>query len=273
MTNTEVTIMNLDEMARLQAKTPEQRLLTLLQQEFNFAPKIAQAILAEAQACLLGPPLSLRAGQMRVVLLKRTAPHGQALSQTSTVEVIWTLDAGAEDQEVLAVHGSSACRQGRIPRLLDEALDQGAVASQEDLARALQVSARTIKRDCAALQAQGIYLPTRGHLQGIGRGQTHKAHIVGRWLAGETYDQVAWHTHHAVSCVQRYVQTFVRVVNLHQQHFSPLEIGLLLQISQPLLAEYLAVYAHSDSPFCRQRLQEQLARLTGSPVEPKKGVR
>lgn len=263
--------MNQDEIIRLQAKTPEQRLLTMLQQEFNFPPKIAQAILAEAQDCLLGPSLPLRPGQMRVILLKRDAPHGQALSQNRTVEVIWTIDAGAEDQEVLAAHGIQAWRQVRIQRLLDEALAQGAVASQEDLARALQVSIRTIKRDCAVLQARGIYLPTRGNLQGIGRGQTHKAHIVGRWLQGETYDQVAQHTRHALSCVRRYVQTFVRVVNLHQQHFDPAEISLLLQVSQPLLTEYLAVYQQYDSPFCRQRLQEQLTRLTGHSVQSKKG--
>ena len=271
MTNMEVSLMNQDELLRLQAKSADQRLLSMLQQEFHFAPKIAQAILREAQECLLGSAVGLRAGQMRIVLLKRNAPHGRALSQTKTIEVTWTLDAGSEDQQVLACHGLTALRQVRIQRLLEEALAQGAVASQEDLARALQVSGRTIKRDCAALQAQGIYLPTRGNLQGIGRGQTHKAHIVGRWLQGETYDQVARHTHHAVSCVRRYVQTFVRVVKLQQQPLSQPEICLLLQVSQPLLAEYLAVYERFDSPFCRQRLDEQLARLTDPAPQPQKG--
>ena len=76
-------------------------------------------------------------------------------------------------------HGSPTLRRVRIQRLLDEALAQGAVATQEDLAQALHVSLRTIKRDCAA-QAQEVYLPTRGNLHGIGRGQTHKAQI-GRW--------------------------------------------------------------------------------------------
>jgi len=259
------------EIDRLQAKSPEQRLVSVLQQEYHFAPKIAQAIMAEAQACLVGPVQSLRPGQMRVVLLKRDAPHGRVLSQTKMVEVVWTIDAGPEDQAVLAEHDQAALRQVRIQRLLDEALAQGAVASQEDLARALQVSVRTIKRDWTDLQAQGIYLPSRGKLQGIGRGQTHKAQIVGRWLRGETYDQIARQTHHAVCCVQRYVQTFVRVLNLHQQGFSPTEIGLLLQVSQPLLKEYLAVYEQHDSPFCRQRLQEQLTRLTGNSGQPKKG--
>lgn len=271
MNRMEVTMMQQAEIDRLQAKTPEQQLLRMLQQEFNFAPKIAQAVLAEAQACLLGSARPLKTGQMRVILLKRNAPHGQVLSQTSTVEVVWTIDAGAEDQEVLASHGLQALRQVRIQRLLEEALAQGAVASQEDLARALQVSVRTIKRDWAALQAQGLYLPSRGKLQGIGRGQTHKAQIVDRWLRGETYDQIARHTHHAVSCVRRYVQTFVRVVNLHQQGFSPTEMGLLLQVSQPLLSEYLTLYQQHDSPFCRQRLQEQLTRLSGPSAQPQKG--
>ena len=212
--------MQQNEIERLQAKTPEQRLISVLQQEYHFAPKIAQALVAEAQACLVGPDLPLQPGQMRVVLLKRKAPPGRALSQSQMVEVVWTIDAGPEDQAVLANYGLCALRQVRIQRLLEEALAQGAVASQEDLARALQVSVRTIKRDWAELQAQGLYLPSRGHLQGIGRGQTHKAQIVGRWLRGETYDQIARHTHHAVSCVQRYVQTFVRVLNLHQQGFT-----------------------------------------------------
>jgi hypothetical protein len=268
----EVTTMNLAEIERQQAKTPEQRLMSVLQQEYHFAPKIAQALVAEAQACLVAPAQSLRPGQMRVILLKREAPHGQGLSQSQMVEVVWTIDAGAEDQAVLAAHDLIALRQVRLQRLLEEALAQGAVASQEDLARALQVSVRTIKRDCAELQARGIYLPTRGHLQGIGRGQTHKAQIVGRWLRGETYDQIARHTHHAVSCVQRYIQSFVRVVNLHQQGFSLTEMGLLLQVSQPLLQEYLAVYEQHDSPFCRQRLQEQLSRLTGQTLQAQKGA-
>ena len=181
--------------ARLEAKTPEQRFVRMLEQEFEFAPKIAQVILEEAQASLLGSPgESLRPGQVRVILTKRDAGHGRALRETETTEVTWTADAGAEDQQIRQRHGQQALRRVRIQRLLLEALEQDAVATQEDLARMLNASLRTIKRDCAALQAQGIYLPTRGNVHGIGRGQTHKAQIIGRWLRGETYDQIAMHT-------------------------------------------------------------------------------
>jgi len=132
------------------------------------------------------------------------------------------------------------------------------------------VSVRTIKRDCANLQGQGFSLPTRGKLKGIGRGQTHKAQIVGRWLRGETYDQIARRTHHSLTCVKRYVQAFARVINLQQKGLTTAEISLLLQISTHLVDDYLAIYTQNDTPFSRQRLQEQLERLTQANKTPKK---
>ena len=207
------------------------------------------------------------------MLLSRNAPHGRALQQTPSQEITWTVNAGGEDQEVAVQHGRVTLRQVRIQRLLSEAVEQGAVASQEDLAHALQVSVRTIKRDCAALQQQGIYLPTRGNLKGIGRGQTHKAQIVRRWLQGETYDQVAYHTHHSLTCVKRYIQTFARVVQLQQKGFTPGEISLALQVSRPLVAEYLKLYEQNDAPFSRQRLTEQIERLGGRQTADKRGAR
>lgn len=267
--------MNNRQIRRLQAKTPQQRFLRVLEQEFHYAPKVAQALLEEAETCLGGISGSLRPGQVRVILTKREAGHGQTLRDAATTEVLWTVDAGVEDQQVLQRHGRIALRHVRIQRLLDEALGQEAVATQEDLTRALQVSLRTIKRDFAYLQAQGIYLPTRGKLHGIGRGQTHKAQIVRRWLQGETYDQIALHTHHSISSIQRYIQTFVRVMHLHRQGFPESQIALLLQISIPLAQEYLAVYRQNDTPTCQKRLEGQLQRLSrGStaPQKPKKGA-
>ena len=266
--------MNEGQIERLEAKTPDQRFLRVLKQDFQQPPRVAQAVLEEAQACLLGQVQAMRPGQVRVILAQRSAGHGRAVDETETTEVVWTVDAGREDRQVLRRHGRVALRQVRIQRLLDEALAQGAVATQEDLARALQVTVRTIKRDCAGLKAQGIYLPTRGKLHGIGRGQTHKAQIVGRWLCGETYDQIALHTHHSLSSIRRYVQTFVRVVHLYQQSFSQDQIALLLQISQPLVKEYLAVYRQHDAPTYRERLAAQLQRLGGDRAaqRPKKGA-
>lgn len=58
------------EMERYKAKTAEQRFLQVLQQDFRYAPRIADAILEEAQTCLQGRTTHLRAGQMRVLLAR-----------------------------------------------------------------------------------------------------------------------------------------------------------------------------------------------------------
>lgn len=265
--------MNEAERRRNAVKTAEQRFRTVLEQEFKYAPKIAQAILEEAQDCLLGSNENIRPGQIRVVLLKQKARHGQALEKNEMTEVTWTIDAGPEDQEVAARDGRKILRQTRIERLLEEAISQGAAASQEDLAKALQVTVRTIKRDCQQLQARGSIVSTRGKLKGIGRGQSHKSQIISRWLQGRTYDQVARDTKHSLGCVKRYVQGFCRVVNLHRKEMSMAEISLLLQMSSYLVKDYLTIYQQNDSDFCRERLQEQLDRLSQAAPRAKRGVK
>jgi hypothetical protein len=260
--------------ARQLTKTAEHHFVRTLKEEFQFAPRVAEAVLAEAQESLMSGGKEPGMGQIRVFLSRRQAGHGQALDKTASQEVLWTINAGSEDQQVLVEYGRESLRRVRIVRLLDEALEQGAAATQEDLAMALNVGVRTIKRDCKVLAGQGVYLPTRGNLQGIGRGQTHKALIVGRWLRGETYDQLMLNTRHSLTCIRRYIQYFLRIVELHEQGFSLNQIARLVEQSEALVQEYLAVYHQNSSPECRERLAEQLTRLrkaNGRPSEPKKG--
>jgi hypothetical protein len=251
-----------NELERLEAKTFQQHFLRVLEQEFRFGPRIALAVLEEAQDCLMSHSADMHPGQIQVILTRRGARHGQALGDTPTVKVKWTLDAGLEDRQVLHQDGPQALRRVRLQRLLDEALEQGGVATQEDLAWALHTSLRTIKRDFAMLESQGLWLPSRGNLQGIGRGQTHKAQIVGRWLQGETYDQLGKNTHHSLSSIQRYVRTFVQVVRLFRQGFPDSQIAQVVQIGLPLVRDYLAIYQQHTTPACQERLEAQLERLS-----------
>lgn len=245
------------------AKTKSAHFLNKLQSEFDMAPRIAQAVVEEAEACLSDENESQQSGQRWVILASRRAGHGQSLKETATQRVCWTLDAGEEDQATLREQGSLGVRRVRIQRLLDEAVDQDALATQEDLAHALEVDVRTIKRDCVALQKAGVWLALRGNVRGIGRGQTHKSQIVGRWLHGESYDQLMRSTHHTVSCIRRYVQTFVRVVALQQEGFAESQIAHLTQCGVHLVQEYLTIYRQNDDALGRERLAEQLLRLQG----------
>jgi tetratricopeptide (TPR) repeat protein len=98
-------------------------------------------------------------GHQRTVRLSRTgAPTGRPLTDDETVEISWTIAAPEDD----GLRGKVARRRHRIRRLLREAAEQGAEATVDDLAHALDVSGRTVKRDLAALRAAGHDVSTRG---------------------------------------------------------------------------------------------------------------
>lgn len=263
---------------RLAIKTPEFAFLHVLQTEFNFSARVSRELLNTAQEMLVGgvPARAVRPGQVRLVAASLKAPFGPPLAETAKVEVTLTVDAGPEDVEVKAGQGSAALRRGRVLRLLEEALAQGGVLTQEDLARALGVTGRTIRRDVRALKGEGHLIHSRGQVKGVGRGQTHKVRVIELWLDREGYDKIARWLHHSPQAIKRYVSTFLRVVVLHRQGTPVEEIAFLTQASVRLVQDYLAVYeAALAVPHRREKLAEELARVRarqpGPPVEAKKG--
>jgi tetratricopeptide (TPR) repeat protein len=92
-----------------------------------------------------------------VSLPRADAPLGRALREDEFVTIAWAV-AAPEDQ---AIVGKIARRRQRILRLLREAQAQGAAPRDEDLVKVLGVSLSTLRRDMAALRAEGHHLPTR----------------------------------------------------------------------------------------------------------------
>jgi hypothetical protein len=262
---------------RLAVKTLDQRFRHDLETGFEMAPRVAQGILELAKEVFSLGAVStdgtgrLRPGQIRQVIAASGAPHGRSLDQTKMVEVTWTLDAGEEDLEVLRKHDAVALRQVRILRLVEEALDQGGEPTQEDLAKALGVSARTIRSDIAALEAQGHRVATRGKLRNVGRGQSHKIPIVELYLKRYTYSEIMRQTRHSPYAIKRYIQTFGRVVMLTRKALSCSEIAHAVGISERLTEEYLDLYREYDIPEYQQRLDEIVQMVSGGiqPAGPK----
>ncbi len=95
---------------------------------------------------------------MTVSLPHADAPTGRPLREDEWVNVAWTVEAPEDD----AIQGKKARRQHRIRRLLREAGARQASPRVKDLAAALDVSRRTIKRDLAALRREGYDVETRG---------------------------------------------------------------------------------------------------------------
>jgi DNA-binding Lrp family transcriptional regulator len=253
---------------RLALKTPEASFLQVLQSEFNFSLRVSRELLNAAQEMLIGsvPSQKIRPGQVRLVVARLNAPFGPPLAETDKVEVTLTVDAGAEDESIKKQEGIERLRQGRILRLSEEALEQGGVLTQEDLARVLGVSRRTVARAVKALKGEGHLVQTRGAIKGVGRCQSHKVWIIELWLDREGYDKIARWVHHSPQSIKRYVSTFLRVVVLHGKETAVSEIAFLTRSSERLVGEYLAVYeAALSTPHRRDKLEEELARVTVGP--------
>ncbi|MGF1596236.1 MAG: AAA family ATPase [Acidimicrobiales bacterium] len=87
-----------------------------------------------------------------VSLPRIDAPTGRALRPEDFVDVSWT----TSDPDDWTATSSAERRRRRIVRLAEQAVAQGAAARVVDLAEALGVSDRTIKRDLKQLRQDGV---------------------------------------------------------------------------------------------------------------------
>jgi biotin operon repressor len=178
------------------------------------------------------------------------------------VEVVLTIDAGAEDADVEIAEGVTGLRRGRILRLLEEALEQDAVLTQEDLAWILNVNVRTIRRDIQVLKEEGHAIHTRGQLKGEDEIQLYKTRAIELWLDQLDPEEIARWLHHSLRAVKRFISMFLETVTLHQQEKPAEEIATIIQTSLRLVQDYLTVYETTlTTPRWQAKLAEELLRI------------
>jgi hypothetical protein len=257
---------------RLGAKSPEEAIIERIGQDFNLAPFMAKTQFEQMRKYFeqyLG--LERDVGQMTFLAVSADTPPGRPVAECKRLAITLALDC-VDDLETLHC-GVGALRRGKIQRLTREAQDQGALLTQEDLARLLCASRSTIKRDIAQLREEGIDVPTRGQIKDIGKGISHKACIVGDWLAGYTFSQIQRRRRHSISSIERYCSDFQRVVCLHTRSLNVTDIRVSTGLSERLIQEYLSLYqaTEADNDRLRQLLREP-APATEEPAEIKRGA-
>lgn len=257
---------------RLEAKSVEAAIIDQISRDFNLAPFMARTYFNQMQAYFeryLG--LKRDIGQMTFLAVSADSPPGQPVMACPRVAITLTLDS--PDDLVALSQGMARLRRSKIQRLTREAQEQGALLTQEDLARLLCTSRSSIKRDIAQLRRVGIDVPTRGQVKDIGRGVSHKSQIVGDWLAGYTFSQIKSRRWHALSSIERYCRDFQRVVRLHHHGLSVAEMRRSTGLSERLISEYLALAeaAGSDNDQLHQLLATP-TEATDQPAEIKRGA-
>ena len=104
----------------------------------------------------------------------------------------------------------------KVERWTHQAFDQGAVLSILDIAVLLGVNeftAGNYTREYFSLY--GRPLPTRGNVQLIGSGQTHKKEIIALYLSGYLIPAICQRTKHSKEPVERYIHDFEAVQLLY----------------------------------------------------------
>jgi len=257
---------------RLEAKSPEGAIIEQIAQDFNLAPFMAKTQFEQMRRYFeryLG--LERDVGEMTFLAVSAEAPPGRPVTQCQQAPVNLTLDS-PDDLQAMR-DGVGALRRSKIQRVTREAQEQGALLTQEDLARLLCASRSTIKRDIAHLRGEGVDVPTRGQMKDIGRGVSHKTRIVEDWLAGYTFSEIKKRRWHTLGSIERYCMNFQRVARLHAHRLSANEIRVSTGMSERLIQEYLDLYERADPDSSRlKQLLSQPDTETEEPAEAKRGA-
>jgi len=216
-----------------------------LQNSYELSPRLSYQLLQTAKTCLLRTEYPQQ-GQIKAVAACLEEKSGKAMEHIKKRTVTLTIDNSQEDLQLLREFGRSALRQFVIQRITEEALEQEGILSQEDLSRYLHCSVRTIKRDLSAIKARGIKVITRGVFHNIGRGQTHKSRIIKFYLSGFTYTEIKRKTHHSISAIKRYLESFSKVLmSLHYKIIDNKEISNVTGLSEYLIKQYRQIIAEA----------------------------
>ncbi len=248
---------------RLKLKSAEAAFAGLIVRGTNCSPFESKIIVEKAKETFrIGQWAEGRVlldGQIVFHALSAQAPPGVPVKRCPKVRLVLSVLRRQEDLEVLLRHGSAAKRRQQLLRIAVEAREQGGLLTQEDLALVLGCDVRTIRSDVKALRDQEVIVPTRGTVQDIGPGVTHKHKAVDLWLGGKEPLEVALHLSHSLRAVERYIQTFCRVVYAQRRLRNMLATAMVVGISVP--AAHLYWDLHQElirKPFYRQRLDEVL---------------
>lgn len=231
-------------MEQKEVKTLDDVFLNEMQTDFGFTPVVSKAVLERAKSIFKSGQFdtkTVNVGQIRILAVSSKEKAGKPLKHCKLVPITLTIDNGEDDNEIHN-HSISSWRQAVICRITEEAYDQEALLTEEDISTILRCSLRTVKRDIRALKDQEIFIPIRGDIIGTGRGQSHKAKIAEWYLKGATYTEIRNRMYHSFQAIKRYIETLGRVVICIKSGFSLNMTSRVVGITERLAKEYIDLY-------------------------------
>ncbi len=250
-------------MEQTQVKTLDDIFLNEMQTDFGFTPVVSKAVLERAKSIFKSGQFdtaTVNIGQIRILAISSKEKAGKPLKQCKLIPVTLTVDNGKDDNEIRN-HNISSWRQAIICRITEEALDQEALLTEDDISTVLRCSLRTVKRDIKALKDQDIFVPIRGDIIGTGRGQSHKVKIAEWYLKGATYTEIRNRMYHSFQAIKRYIETLGRVVICIKSSFSLSMTSRVVGITERLAKEYVDLYNRYNTEEYSEKFESILKEI------------
>jgi hypothetical protein len=259
--------------ARLTEKTNLHAIEVELQQGYNLSPVEALVLARRVQQLVEEQTGQDRQpGQITYQAIAIDEPAGKALRECRKVPVHLTLLAEG-DAQVWASEGSVALRRLRVRRLVYEALLQGGALSQEDLACILALSLKSIKRVVAHFRQQGQSLPSRGEIQDMGRGVSHKIPVIRKYMQDYSFSRISLELgRHGIGSMARYLRHFALVMILEERGLTPAQMQSVIGISENLIQQYRALYSELNVPEHARSLERLQQVVFHRPDDLKQGT-
>lgn len=241
---------------RLKDKTKSQSFINFIKVNTNLSVIESEVVFNEFyNSFLFNNNKNIQPMQTKFIAIKISAGHGRKLKDSDLKEIILTLHDNADenirhDRNEFAnkynfndIDSITAVRRNKILRLTQEAVDQQAVLTEEDLAyKLLNCSLRTIQRDIKAFKETGIMIPIRGVVCDIGKSITHKVEIVRSFLKMNNISKICREKNHSKEAIERYLNKFLQVSYSLEQGLKKTEISFLTKSSYSLIEEYEKLY-------------------------------
>lgn len=184
----------------------------------------------------------LKQGQLvwHAVPIDEYPQRAKSMAQTRLRPVVLDIisDSDIEDMQLPLHHRE--VRMKKVDRWTHQAYDQGALLSQLDLAVLLNVNEFTAGQYVREYRSlYGRALPTRGNVQLIGGGQTHKQDIIALHLKGYLVPTICQRTNHSKEAVERYIKDYEAVKLLSTKFDEAETISRLIRLSPSVVKQYL----------------------------------
>ena len=165
---------------------------------------------------------------------------GKTMAQTKLKPVVLDLITDGDLEDLRARLQNRLLKIKKVERWTTQAFDQGACLSQLDLA-VLLATTTTTAGDYVR-EFYNLYhrtLPTRGNVQRIGSGQTHKREIVALHLKGYLVPTICHKTNHSKEAVERYIHDFEAVRLLSTKFDDVDDISRIVRLTPSVVKQYL----------------------------------